>query len=135
MKVIKLNEKYIENLRVMRNENSQWFFDNRSITPEEQQKWYESIKINKKVKFYIIKIDNQVAGALSLTATKEGIEVGNIILDKNFRGKGIMTEAINKLVKNKKGKFYARILLENFNSQNLFERCGFKKTAYIVELK
>lgn len=136
MKIKKLNQEHLEPLRKLRNESREWFFNKDFITQEQQQVWYASIKNSKKVKFYIIEVGNQVAGSLSLTKTKEGIEIGNVLLDGNLRGKGIMTKVVNKLIKNKdKSKFYARILLENINSQNLFSRCGFVKTAYVMELK
>lgn len=134
MKICKLKECHIEPLRKLRNENREWFFNNQIVTAEQQKVWYDYIIVNKKTKFYIIEDKDRVIGALSLTKTKEGIEVGNIILDEDYRGKGIMTKAIGKLVKNKKHKFYARILLDNLSSQNLFSRCGFKKTAYVMEL-
>lgn len=135
MKIKKLKQEYLEPLRKLRNSNREWFFNKDFVTPEKQQEWYESISRTKKIRFYIIEIENQVVGSLSLTKTREGVEIGNILLDDTFRGQGIMTKVIQKLIKNKKNKFYARILLENLNSQNLFKRCGFVKTAYVMELK
>lgn len=135
MKIKKLKKEHLDALRQMRNKNRQWFFDKNEITPGQQQAWYESICNSTKVRFYIIEIENEVAGSLSLTKTKEGIEIGNVLLDDRFRGQGIMTKAIGKLIKNKNKVFCARILLENIDSQNLFERCGFTKVAYIMELK
>lgn len=135
MKIKKLKKEHLDALRQMRNKNRQWFFDKNEITPDQQRAWYASICDNTKVRFYIIEIENEVAGSLSLTKTKEGIEIGNVLLDDRFRGQGIMTKAIRKLVKTKNKVFCARILLENIDSQNLFERCGFTKVAYIMELK
>ena len=134
MKIKRIKEKHLESLRKIRNANREWFFNKDIISQESQLSWYKSIKDNAKIKFYIIEIDEEVAGSLSLTKTKSGIEIGNILLDDRFRGKGIMTEAIKKIIKNKNKKFYARIILENTASQNLFERCGFVKSAYILEL-
>jgi len=135
MKIKKLKKEHLDALRQMRNKSRQWFFNKDEITPDQQRAWYASICNNPKVRFYIIEIDDEVAGSLSLTKTKEGIEVGNVLLDDRFRGQGIMTKAIRKLTKSKNKDFCARILLENIDSQNLFERCGFTKVAYIMELK
>lgn len=135
MKIKKLKERHLDALRQLRNKNRQWFFNKSTITPTQQQAWYNSIRNDTKIRFYIIEVEDEVAGSLSLTKTKEGIEIGNVLLDNRFRGQGIMTKAIRKLIKNKNKDFFARILLENIDSQNLFERCGFTKVAYIMEIK
>lgn len=135
MKIVKLKKHHIEALRILRNNNREYFFNKKLITPARQESWFNSLESNKDVQFYVVEENKLVIGSLSLKKTPEGIEVGNVILDNNFRGKGIMTNLINELVKKSKGKvFYARVFLTNTDSQKLFERCGFKKIAYIMEL-
>jgi len=133
MKLQKLKKEHLETIRNIRNNNRQWFFNKLFITQKQQKKWFNEVKKNKKIKFYVIIVKNNIAGAVSMTKTKEGIEIGNVVLDEKYKGQGVMTEAIKKLIKNNKKIFYARILLDNNRSQLLFERCGFKKTAYIME--
>jgi len=131
MNLRKLEERDLEAVRRLRNSNRSAFFDQREITAEQQRRWFAGLPA-KPVKFYVLEVGQQVIGTVSLTSCDEGIEVGNITLDDNYRGHGHMTSAIGQLMK-EKGRYFAKILAENTASQRLFARSGFAETYRTFE--
>ena len=130
----KLQEKDLEILRQMRNENREWFFHNASISTEEQQHWYDNLPAN--LSFYVLEEDGRIIGSVSLTEHLEGVEVGNILLDAKYRGRGLMHVAISNLISQAPGKrYYARVLAGNENSLRLFRSSGFKDVYITLEYK
>jgi RimJ/RimL family protein N-acetyltransferase len=115
-------------IRDLRNRNRSWFFDDREVTAEQHEAWFASLK-ERAVDFYVIEVDERVAGTISLARRGDDIEVGNLILDDEYRGRGLMTQAIEQLC-TAPGKYFAHVKPGNDASARVFDRAGFDRTLY-----
>jgi RimJ/RimL family protein N-acetyltransferase len=73
-------------------------------------------------------------GYLSLTVktAMELYEVGNLMIDPRFKGKGVMTAAVRALTYSDYGEeYYSEVRASNMASRKLFLRCGFKEYAFM----
>lgn len=118
-----IGEEDLEAVRQLRNRNREWFFDDREVTAEQQAVWFASLQ-GRSIRFYVIEEADAVVGTISVDETDVGTEVGNLILDERFRGRGLMAEAIAQLC-GASGTYYARIKPGNEASIQVFECAGF----------
>jgi len=117
----------LERVRQLRNQSRHAFFDDREISPGDQARWFERLP-GRPVRFFVIEADAIVVGTISLTETPEGIEVGNLVLDPSYRGRGIMQRAVTQLT-GEPGTYVAYVKPENRASRRVFEATGFDDEA------
>ena len=92
-----LSAEDLETVRRLRNDNRDHYFDSREITPEQQARWFAALA-GKPVRFYVIEEGGAVVGTISVTDTPDGREIGNLVLDAAYRGRGLMTAAVTQLI-------------------------------------
>src|SRR5687767_5255463 len=107
MRLRRLATSDLERVRQLRNASRDAFFDSREISAEEQQAWFARLS-EKPVEFYVIEDEGRVIGTVSVTDTTNGREIGNLVLDEAFRGRGLMRQAIEQLTA-APGAYYAEI--------------------------
>lgn len=129
MELRPLEERDLEAVRELRNDNRRWFFHDAEISSEQHRHWYAALA-DAPVRFYVIVEDDEVVGTISATDTPEGVEIGNLVVRRTHRGRGLMRRAIDE-VTSAPGRYYARVKSDNADSLRVFERGGFE-TAYLV---
>lgn len=72
----------------------------------------------------VIELDQRVIGTISVAETGEGTEIGNLILDPQCRGRGIMRHAVEQLTL-EPGHYVAEIKADNEPSRRVFAAAGF----------
>lgn len=113
----------LETVRQLRNANRHAFFDDRETSVEDQRRWFERLA-QRPVRFMVIELDERVIGTISVAETSAGTEIGNLILDPQYRGRGIMRRAIEQLTV-EPGRYVAEIKAANEPSQRVFAAAGF----------
>ena len=113
----------LETVRQLRNANRHAFFDDREISAEDQRRWFERLPA-RPVQFMVIEFDQCVIGTISVAETSAGKEIGNLILDPQYRGRGIMRQAVEQLTV-EPGRCLAEIKADNEPSQRVFAAAGF----------
>lgn len=113
----------LETVRQLRNANRHAFFDDREISVEDQRRWFERLS-GRPVRFMVIELDRRVIGTISVVDTAAGREIGNLILDPQYRGRGIMRQAVEQLTV-EPGRYIAEIKADNEPSQRVFAAAGF----------
>ncbi|MDD5676909.1 MAG: GNAT family N-acetyltransferase [Kiritimatiellae bacterium] len=85
----------IELLRGWKNEHRQFFFYKKIITLEQQQAWYQRWSQEMHDHMFIIEVENRKVGCIGIRLFQDTADVYNVILgDKQFGGKGIMSQAL-----------------------------------------
>lgn len=131
-----LEEKDIEELRVLRNKNQEFFFDSDPISKESQEKWFKHyLTKNNDIMFAVELVDKpgEFIGAIAIyDIDDKGVaECGRTVLDKEKAPiKGIGTEvtiAVCNLAFTKMGikKIVAEILKSNERILKVDTRAGF----------
>jgi ribosomal protein S18 acetylase RimI-like enzyme len=116
----------LEWVRDLRNENRQYFMDDKYITPEDHYSWY---MFKCPDEFFIIKLGEKPIGTISLIPFQDHTEVGNIIIDKSYRRKGILKKLINKINKAYK-PLHLTVRADNKLAVEIYEKLGFKVVSY-----
>jgi RimJ/RimL family protein N-acetyltransferase len=119
-----IEEKDLPVCRELRNTNREWFYNSGVISEEQHRVWYTSVK--DKRSFYVIELEGKVVGTISAVYKDGMTELGNLTLDNRYRGLGLMTQAVSILTQSP-GTYFATTLIHNVKSQQVFERCGFKR--------
>ena len=109
---------------MLRNAHQKWFFDSRSVTAAAQRKWFARLQTQTEVEFYVIWIDAEPIGMVSVTETEDAVEIGNLSLAEPYQGRGLMQAACCQLMRPDRS-YRARLKPENDRSRRLFERLGF----------
>jgi RimJ/RimL family protein N-acetyltransferase len=123
-----IEERDLPVVRELRNRNRSWFFDDREISADQHSAWFDSLG-ERGVAFYVLEEDERVVGTISITPGEHGSEVGNLTLDDAYRGRGLMTRAVQELCSGP-GPWFARVKQDNIASAAVFERAGFESTLY-----
>jgi RimJ/RimL family protein N-acetyltransferase len=98
------------------------------------EKWYESIVMGNDCHIYAIKLpEGAYVGNVSIFSidwTYRHAEIGIFIGEREFRNRGIASEALNLILRHYfedigLHKIYAKVLSFNKNAQKFFESCGF----------
>jgi len=113
----------LETVRQLRNANRHAFFDDREISAEDQRRWFQRLP-GRPVRFMVIELDQRVVGTISVAETSAGKEIGNLVLDPRYRGRGIMRRAVEQLTA-EPGRYLAEIKADNEPSQRVFAAAGF----------
>lgn len=127
-KIISSDAKELVRLRNQEN-TYKWFFSQQKFTEEKTKEWIENLHSEE---VFVLEENNKLLGTVSIyNIENDGAEIGRIIIDEDFRGKGlgkkILVEAINNM-RNFPGDIktlYAYIMNDNIPSQRIFEGCGF----------
>jgi RimJ/RimL family protein N-acetyltransferase len=131
MRLRPLEEADLETVRLLRNRNRQSFFHDDEVTPDQQQRWFESLS-GRPVRFYVIEEGGTVVGTVSATETPEGVKIGNLIIDEAHRGRGLMRRALEDLTR-APGRYYGLVKPDNAVSLRVFARAGFEPLCVRVE--
>lgn len=113
----------LEFLRVLRNRNRQWFFDDREITPQDQATWFDRLATDSRCRFFVVAEQGRPLGTLSLTDRGEAVELGNLLLEEERRGLGIIEYACRVVMK-PHVRYIARVKADNQPSRRLLEKLG-----------
>ena len=105
--------KDIETLRVWRNENKEAFFYNELINKEEQIEWFKDY-LKRDNRIYMVSYQDINIGCMGYRLFEESIEIYNVILgDKRYKRQGLMSEALQVLLKIIGSKVIIRIVKGN----------------------
>jgi RimJ/RimL family protein N-acetyltransferase len=110
-------------VRALRNESREWFFDNRVISREGLRHWFKTIA-NRPIDFFVLDEGGRAIGTISVATSADGKEIGNLLLDPAWRGRGLMHAAVAQLT-TEPGRYFARVKPGNTASERVFLRCGF----------
>jgi RimJ/RimL family protein N-acetyltransferase len=132
MRLRRLTADDLERVRQLRNASRHAFFDSREISADEQRSWFDRLA-HKPVAFYVIEEEAQVVGTISVSDTAKGREIGNLVLDEAFRGRGLMRQAVEQLTA-APGIYYAEIKVDNDASHAVFRETGFVDNPQITEI-
>lgn len=112
-----------------------WFFDSRIITPEMQQKWYESYQKRDDDQMFIISTSSVEIGIVALYCidrVRRRVQFGRFLIGEDeYRSQGYACEAIRLLLKyafEELGleEVYLELLSCNEVALNLYEKVGFR---------
>ena len=126
----------LEFLRQLRNQERRWFFDQREITPQAQTAWHQQLGRDPQNHWYMIRAGNQPAGCFSIKVADDGrAEVRCILLSPAFRGKGVMTRAIEAAMAQLGPhlRYFSEVMPDNDASLKLFGRLGFSQRFVMLE--
>jgi RimJ/RimL family protein N-acetyltransferase len=121
----------LERVRELRNANSEWFFSAAEISREQQQEWFAQLRA-RRVRFYVIEEDGRVVGTISVTEGPDWYEVGNLLLDEEYRGQGLMGRALERVL-DASGRYYALVKPENLASLEVFRKAAFEPVYVRLE--
>ncbi len=125
--------------RIVRWRNDQdtlkWLFSYRPLCMASQRKWYERYLEDDSLQTFIIELkqDQLSIGTVSLSdidhKNQRG-ELGILIGEKEFRGKGLGKESLELLMdyafsQENLGKIKAHVFSDNLGAIKLYEQCGF----------
>ena len=65
-----------------------------------------------------------MVGTISVTARSDGDEVGNLLFDERYRGRGLMRAALEQVTVDN-GRYYALVRPDNEASLRVFSAAGF----------
>lgn len=114
--------------------------DFQKFSAKEVAKYFTAILKNKKDHHFIITLDDAVIGHLALSKRNNGWHETQIVIGyKKYWNKGYGTKAIKLLLaKAKKLKIkniYLVVRPSNTRAIKAYEKCGFVKTAELIDLK
>lgn len=141
-----LTSNYLEDLRLMRNKESQWFINSNHISEEQQIEWYNNYI--KRDKDYMFEVHaqtpgNPFIGAVALynhDVLADTIEFGRLIVDGSVtgeRGLGLDVTvcacmiAFHDLSAN---QVYLEVLRENARAIRTYEKVGFSECGVNARL-
>lgn len=130
-KVIQFNlrlirENDIEDLRCWKNNYSQFFFDKKKITKANQKIWFDRYSKNPHNKMYILSLNEKNIGCMGIYDRKDHYELYNVITgDLSFRSTGLLSAALQELLKSLDKKIFVKVL--DINPAIVwYEKNGFK---------
>jgi len=129
--MIKLKEISADDLefaRDLRNANRKYFFNDKEIDAFQHWEWFKKIHKDKSLWFYIIWSGKIRIGTISY---REG-EIGNVIIDKKYRRKGHLREAIDILLEKHKGIVYLKVKPSNTKAIKAYKSLGFSEKETIL---
>ncbi len=136
-----LEEKYIEDLRVLRNNQSTWMFlnDINLITKSKQMTWFKNTQKDNNTLWFVV-LDKRksflgIAKIYSIDKINKSLGLGlDISIDK--RGKGVGKKVYSALLKYSfdylnVNRVWLQVLKTNVNAIKLYEKSGFKKEGQL----
>jgi ribosomal protein S18 acetylase RimI-like enzyme len=131
-----VKEENLEFIRKIRNDNRQYFFNTGYISKAKHRKWfdesYSPFLIKKEFFFYIIKSGDKNIGTLSIQNKGELYEIGNVIILKEHRKKGIFKRFIKQFKKKVNKKIVLKVRADNKNAIEAYKKSGFEEK--VIEL-
>lgn len=139
--LVPISKQDTDNIVKWRNEVKDFFIDQRLITAESHNQWYDSMILSKKVVQFIIykQEDKKSIGSVYLRdidLTNKKAEYGIFIGDKTGQNKGYGREAAKLIISYgfmelKLHKIFLRVFADNFNAINSYKSAGFIQEAYL----
>lgn len=129
-------------IRIWKNNNSQYFFKKNTISSNDQIKWFKKYSDTTNDFMFIIKFENKKIGTIGIRKHEGNWDIYNVILgEKEFGGKGFMSEALNLIIEFAINKYTynitARVLKSNENIkwyiENNFQIIDEKNDYYLVK--
>lgn len=134
----------IELLRKWKNENKDYFFYNKEISPSEQLEWFDSYLERKEDYIFIIDYKGIKIGCIGFRLVNNQIDVYNVIQgDKRFSRQGLMSLALklmcSYIIDNYNLNITLKVLTKNKIARAWYEKNGFsekenKKNYVFMEL-
>lgn len=82
---------------------------------------------NPKINIRTIKLGNEIAGSISKYIMEGNAEI-TYWIDRKFWGKGIASAALKEFLQIEQTRpIYGHVAFDNYGSQKVLEKCGFKK--------
>jgi RimJ/RimL family protein N-acetyltransferase len=126
MRLRPLTRADLEIVRLLRNQNRDAFFDAREIAADRQIAWFETLPPTSA--FFVIEEDHRVVGTISVKEQPDGREVGNLLLDPAYRGRGLMRQAVEQVTA-RPARYFTEVKPDNRPSLNVFRAAGFSEEA------
>lgn len=129
-------------IRIWKNNNSQYFFKKNTISSNDQIKWFKKYSDTANDFMFIIKFENKKIGTIGIRKHEGNWDIYNVILgEKEFGGKGFISEALNLIIEFAINKYTyditARVLKSNENIkwyiENNFQIIDEKNDYYLVK--
>jgi [ribosomal protein S5]-alanine N-acetyltransferase len=101
---------------------------------KDAREFLESSKEKKDGRDFMITFDGEVVGGIAIMKVFRGRAEIGYWLGKPYWGRGIVTEAVNGLLRHFSGKidlFTAHVAVPNVASQRVLEKNGFKRIAVV----
>ena len=143
IELINLNLDDIELVRKWRNseEVSRYMYNDDKISPEQQEKWFISIKDRNDCKYWIIHYDNRKVGLANLVDINQRFSScywAFYLGDMNIRGGGVGSKVEYNVLnyvfeKLKLNKLRCEVFVENKRVISMHEKFGFRREAYYRE--
>lgn len=111
----------IEEIRLWKNNHSNYFFNSSEISEEEQREWFNKIYlVDKNNSIFIIYYKNEKIGCIGFRISENAWDIYNVMnINPNFKGVGIMYTSLKELIEIMKMKknldFKAKVLNSNQN--------------------
>ena len=124
MRLRLIEERDLDAVRRLRNENRDSFFFNREVSEEQHRRWFENL-LASPMQFYVMEEDGDVVGTISvIPGLPAGNEIGNLIVGEAHRGRGFALQALTGLT-TEPGTYFSNVLPENDGSLTVLARVGF----------
>ncbi len=131
-----INWRDVERLRNWKNSNMRFFFHQDYITDRGQLEWFHGYYNRTDDFVFIVMYRRRAIGCMGFRL-KGCIDIYNVILgDKRFGGMGIMSEALQLMIKYILEQYYrinisAKVLLSNSKAIAWYTANGFSKHSYV----
>lgn len=121
----------LEWARMLRNNNRKFFFDTREVSQSTQEAWFKALSYP----FFVIEYDGKPAGTIAVRRTESWFEVHNVLIDKRYRRKGLLKQALTILEKTHGTPLYVDVQAQNLGAIRAYRRLGFTPFAYRLQKK
>lgn len=138
-----IEKKDIELLRKWKNENREYFFYKKIISPQQQQEWFKSyLDINSEF-IFVIEYDGLKVGYIGYRFMNDNIDIYNVILgNRKYSGRGIMSKALRLIcsyvMDNYKKDITLMVVPKNkariFYLKNNFEKVSKEDKYFLMKL-
>lgn len=121
----------------LRNKNREQFVNTDPISLRGHWKWWRGYWKGfqlRKTYLYEIRWGGKLAGFMGrtfLNSDRDRVEIGQLLLRRKFRGKGIMAHAVGLMTSDGMRSYCAEVLESNTASRNVFVRSDFKVNGYV----
>ena len=120
-----ITHKDIEKIRIWRNNNKDAFFYNKVISMKEQAKWIKDYLTREDDRMYMVEYLGKDIGCLGFRPFGEHIELYNVILgNKKYKRQGLMSKALQILLKIIGSKVVIRIIKDNKEAVSFYTKNG-----------
>ncbi len=128
----KISKDDIEILRIWKNKNKKYFFYKDNITKEQQEKWFEEYLKRKDDFIFIINVNYVKAGCIGFRLIDKFIDIYNVIMDDDYKSKGIMSIAFKILYRFIRQRYNNAVTVKVLNNNpavKWYREIGFRKIS------